>query len=54
MTKGIVKKELERVVYRIGAEAGNQAQEKAPYRTGNLRNDIQVFDGGRSISWRCG
>jgi len=32
------------LLYRIGAEIKNEAQREAPYRTGNLRNDLQVFD----------
>ena len=36
--------ELQKLLYRIGSEIKNAAQVIAPYRTGNLRNDIQVFD----------
>lgn len=36
--------DIHKLIYRIASEIANQAQSEAPYRTGNLRNDIQVFD----------
>lgn len=39
-----MQKALEDLLYRIGAEIKNEAQREAPYVTGNLRNDLQVFD----------
>lgn len=39
-----MKESMKNLLYRIAAEIKNKAQEEAPYRTGNLRNDIQVFD----------
>jgi len=39
-----MQKALENLLYRVGAEVKNEAQREAPYLTGNLRNDLQVFD----------
>ncbi|PLY06788.1 MAG: hypothetical protein C0625_08025 [Arcobacter sp.] len=36
-------KPIKDFLYRIGSEVANEAKDKAPYRTGNLKRDIQVF-----------
>ena len=40
----MVDKELQDLLFRIATEVANRAKEIAPVVTGNLRNDIQVFD----------
>jgi hypothetical protein len=37
-----IETEIERLLFRIGAEVANIAKEEAPVRTGNLKKDIQV------------
>lgn len=35
---------IEKLLFRVGSEVANEAKEIAPYKTGNLKRDIQVFD----------
>ncbi len=35
---------IEKLLFRVGAEVVNEAKEIAPYKTGDLKRDIQVFD----------
>lgn len=35
---------IENLLFRVGSEVANEAKEIAPYQTGNLKRDIQVFD----------
>lgn len=37
-------KAMQNLLFRIGAEVVNEAKDIAPYKTGNLKKDIQVFD----------
>jgi len=34
---------IEKLLFRVGSEVANEAKETAPYQTGNLKRDIQVF-----------
>jgi len=36
-------KAAKNLLYRIGSEIANEGKDLAPYRTGNLKRDIQVF-----------
>lgn len=40
----IDKQELEKFLFRVGSEIVSDAKDIAPYATGNLQSDIQVFD----------
>ncbi|MGE4517307.1 MAG: HK97 gp10 family phage protein [Arcobacteraceae bacterium] len=40
----IDKKHIEAFLFRVGSEIANDAKDLAPYATGNLERDIQVFD----------
>lgn len=37
-------KSLKNLLIRIGAEVVNESKDNAPYKSGNLKKDIQVFD----------
>lgn len=37
-------KAIENLLFRVGSEVVNKAKDIAPYVTGNLKRDIQVFD----------
>jgi hypothetical protein len=37
-------KQIHKTLFRIGSEIASEAKDLAPYRTGNLARDIQVFD----------
>lgn len=37
-------KEIENFLFRVGSEVASEAKDLAPYETGNLERDIQVFD----------
>ena len=37
-------KSIKNLLFRVGSEVANEAKDKAPYRSGNLKRDIQVFD----------
>lgn len=39
-------KALNKFGYRVASEIANEAQDQAPYVTGNLRNDIKVYEDG--------
>lgn len=34
---------IKNLLFRIGTEVANEAKQKAPFKTGNLKKDIQVF-----------
>ncbi len=38
-----INKPIKNFLYRIGSEVANEAKDNAPYRSGNLKRDIQVF-----------
>ena len=44
-----VDKKIERILVKIGEEVKDRAKKLAPVVTGNLKNDIQVFDSKVSI-----
>lgn len=37
-------KSIEKLLFRVGSEVANEAKKIAPYKTGNLKRDIQIFD----------
>jgi len=43
----MIEDEIEKLLFRIGAEIVNIAKEEAPVRTGNLKKDIQVVRVGK-------
>ena len=44
MISDIDKQHIEAFLFRVGNEIANDAKDLAPYATGNLERDIQVFD----------
>lgn len=44
MISDIDKKHIEPFLFRVAGEISNDAKDLAPYKTGNLERDIQVFD----------
>lgn len=37
-------KSIKKLLFKVGQEVTNEAKDIAPYKTGNLKRDIQVFD----------